>query len=47
MLTLEVKKGEFLVILGHNGSGKSLLAKHMNAILIPTEGKVIVDGYRY
>jgi energy-coupling factor transport system ATP-binding protein len=41
---LEVKKGEFLVVLGHNGSGKSTIAKHINALLLPTEGKVIVDG---
>ena len=41
---LEVKKGEFLVVLGHNGSGKSTIAKHINALLIPTEGRVIVDG---
>ncbi len=40
----EVEKGEFLVILGHNGSGKSTIAKHMNALLIPSEGTVIVDG---
>lgn len=43
-LNLEVSKGEFLVILGHNGSGKSTVAKHMNALLIPTEGTVIVNG---
>lgn len=41
-VTLEVKKGEFLVILGRNGSGKSTIAKHMNALLIPSEGKVYV-----
>ena len=41
---LKVKKGEFLAILGHNGSGKSTIAKHMNALLIPTEGNVVVDG---
>jgi energy-coupling factor transport system ATP-binding protein len=41
---LEVKKGEFLVILGHNGSGKSTIAKHMNALVVPTEGIVVVDG---
>lgn len=41
---LEVKKGEFVVILGHNGSGKSTIAKHMNALLLPSEGKVYVDG---
>jgi energy-coupling factor transport system ATP-binding protein len=43
-LDLEVNKGEFLVVLGHNGSGKSTFAKHINALLIPTEGEVYVDG---
>lgn len=43
-VNLEVKKGEFLVVLGHNGSGKSTIAKHINALLLPSEGKVIVDG---
>jgi energy-coupling factor transport system ATP-binding protein len=43
-VNLEVKKGEFLVVLGHNGSGKSTIAKHMNALIVPTEGTVIVDG---
>ena len=43
-LNLKVSKGEFLVILGHNGSGKSTVAKHMNALLTPTEGIVIVNG---
>ena len=43
-LNLEVNNGEFLVILGHNGSGKSTVAKHMNALLTPTEGTVIVNG---
>lgn len=43
-LNLEVKKGEFLVVLGHNGSGKSTVAKHMNALLTPSEGVVIVNG---
>lgn len=43
-ITFNVKKGEFLVVLGHNGSGKSTIAKHMNALLIPSEGTVIVDG---
>jgi energy-coupling factor transport system ATP-binding protein len=41
-VTLEVKKGEFLVILGRNGSGKSTIAKHMNALLVPSSGKVYV-----
>lgn len=43
-IDLDIKEGEFTAILGHNGSGKSTLAKHMNAILLPTSGKVIVDG---
>ncbi|MDV4152444.1 energy-coupling factor transporter ATPase [Clostridium sp. AL.422] len=43
-VSFEVEKGEFLVILGHNGSGKSTIAKHMNALLVPSEGTVIVDG---
>lgn len=41
---LQVKKGEFLIILGRNGSGKSTIAKHMNALLIPGSGKVYVSG---
>ena len=43
-LTLSVRPGEFVAVLGHNGSGKSTLAKHFNAILLPTSGKVYVDG---
>ncbi|SCG84073.1 cobalt/nickel transport system ATP-binding protein [Proteiniborus sp. DW1] len=43
-VSLEIKKGEFLVILGHNGSGKSTLAKLMNALLLPTKGNVYVNG---
>jgi len=43
-IDLTVKQGEFVAVLGHNGSGKSTLAKHINAILLPTEGKVTVDG---
>lgn len=41
---LDVKKGEFLVVLGRNGSGKSTLAKHINALLLPGGGKVYVDS---
>ena len=41
---IEVNAGEFIVILGHNGCGKSTLAKHINALLFPTEGEVWVDG---
>ena len=43
-LTLSIQPGEFVAVLGHNGSGKSTLAKHFNAILLPTAGKVYVDG---
>ena len=43
-ISIGINEGELLAVLGHNGSGKSTLAKHFNAILIPTEGKVSVDG---
>lgn len=43
-VNLNIKEGEFVAVLGHNGSGKSTLAKHINAILIPTSGKLTVDG---
>lgn len=43
-INLKIKKGEFLTILGHNGSGKSTLAKHLNALLLPSFGKVFVKG---
>lgn len=43
-VSLKVKQGDFIAILGHNGSGKSTFAKHLNAILMPTEGTVYVDG---
>jgi phospholipid/cholesterol/gamma-HCH transport system ATP-binding protein len=43
-LDLEVRRGETLVILGHSGTGKSVLLKHINALLMPDEGKVIFEG---
>lgn len=43
-INLDIKGGDFVAILGHNGSGKSTFAKHINAILYPTEGTVWVDG---
>lgn len=43
-ISISIKKGEFLVILGHNGSGKSTFAKHLNAILTPKEGTLFVSG---
>lgn len=45
MIDVTINKGEFVAILGHNGSGKSTFAKHMNAILLPTEGTIWVKGY--
>ncbi|HBG0364373.1 TPA: energy-coupling factor transporter ATPase [Clostridioides difficile] len=42
-LSLDVKKGEFVAIIGHNGSGKSTLSKNLNAILMPTEGNILID----
>lgn len=44
-VNITINKGEFVVVLGHNGSGKSTFAKHINALLVPTEGKIIVSGY--
>ena len=41
---LDVKAGQFIAVLGHNGSGKSTFAKHINALLSPTEGTLWVDG---
>ncbi|WP_294497080.1 energy-coupling factor transporter ATPase [uncultured Gemmiger sp.] len=42
-VTMDVKKGEFVAVLGANGCGKSTLAKHFNAILLPEEGTVLVE----
>lgn len=43
-VSFEVRQGEFVALLGHNGSGKSTIAKHLNAMLIPSSGKVYIDG---
>ena len=43
-VSLSVTKGSFVAVLGHNGSGKSTLAKLMNALFLPTEGRVLVCG---
>ncbi len=43
-VSLSVKEGEYISVLGHNGSGKSTLAKLLNLILIPTDGKIYIDG---
>lgn len=41
---LEIQEGEFIAVLGHNGSGKSTFAKHINALLTPTQGTLWLDG---
>lgn len=43
-VSLSIEEGSFVAVLGHNGSGKSTLAKHFNSILLPTGGRVYVDG---
>ncbi len=43
-ITLKVNKGEFVALLGHNGCGKSTMAKTLNALLTPSEGVIYVDG---
>lgn len=43
-VSLEIHPGEFIAILGHNGSGKSTFAKHLNGLLLPTEGSIYIDG---
>ncbi len=43
-LSLEIEPGQFIAVLGHNGSGKSTFAKHINALLVPTEGTLWVDS---
>lgn len=41
---ISVNRSEFVAILGHNGSGKSTFARHINALILPTEGTVLVEG---
>ena len=43
-INIQIQKGKFIVVLGHNGSGKSTFAKHLNAIFTPTSGTVLIDG---
>ena len=43
-INLKIGSGEFTALIGHTGSGKSTLAQHMNALLSPTEGRVLLDG---
>ena len=44
-INLTINDGEHVAVLGRNGCGKSTLAKHLNGLLLPTEGSVIVDGF--
>lgn len=43
-VSLSIEEGEFVALVGHNGSGKSTAAKLMNGLLLPSEGRVLVDG---
>lgn len=43
-VNIDIKAGDFVAVLGHNGSGKSTFAKHLNALVMPTDGTVYVDG---
>ena len=43
-VSLSISRGEYVAVLGHNGSGKSTLAKLLNMILVPTSGKIYIDG---
>lgn len=43
-VNVEIERGSFVVVLGHNGSGKSTLAKTFNAVLLPSGGKVYIEG---
>lgn len=44
-INLSIEKGQFIAVLGRNGSGKSTFARHLNALLSPTSGEVLIDGY--
>ena len=41
---IDIQEGQFVAILGHNGSGKSTFAKHINALLLPSDGTIWIDG---
>ena len=44
-VSAEIREGEFVAVLGHNGSGKSTLAKLLNALYVPSEGRILVCGF--
>ena len=43
-INVEINKGEFVGLIGHTGSGKSTLVQHLNVLLKPHEGKILIDG---
>jgi len=43
-VSIKIQPGEFVALMGENGAGKTTLAKHINGLLKPKEGRVIVDG---
>ncbi len=43
-INLQVNDGEFVIIAGANGSGKTIFIRHLNGLLVPTKGKVLIDG---
>ena len=43
-VSFSVERGEFIGIIGHTGSGKSTLIQHLNGLLKPTSGKILLDG---
>jgi len=43
-VSLEIHEGEFVCIIGHTGSGKSTLVQHLNGLLVPSSGRVLIDG---
>ena len=44
-IDLTIGRGEYVAVMGHNGSGMSTVARHLNALLLPSEGSVLVDGW--
>ena len=43
-VSLTIHDGEFVGLIGHTGSGKSTLVQHLNGLILPTSGKITVDG---
>lgn len=43
-VSVSIERGEFIGIIGHTGSGKSTFIKHLNGLMVPTEGKIFIDG---